>query len=447
MPQLCLQLGVELPQRNLHVFGHRQRREQRAALEQHAPALADILRIGLLAADHRLAEHLDLAGFGSLKADDRAHQHRLAGARAANHADDLAAIDTEVEALVDDLLAKRVLEPAHLDDACGVEPVRRLVEDQDLGILEERPGDPQTLLHPERVRLDLVVRPLRETDLLQGLGDAGAADARDPPEQLEVAPRHLVERHHRSAPLDARRAQVQRPARLELLDVRHERARGLDQRAVALLEAEPVERAHAEAALERLLARTRNLPLAALVGLPVALDGLLYNCAALICRGRLVGVVPKSYLPNYREFYERRQFTPGEVSQRSEIELAGQRTAFGAALLFKCNEMPGFVLHVEICEDLWVPVPPSSFGALAGAAMLLAAVLGIIITMGHLDAGPEVIGHHVGAALVGTFLGVLTFALIFSLMTQLDLSTEIQQVTKGAIVLGAVLIQRPEARY
>src|SRR5882672_4470933 len=122
-----------------------------------------------------------------------------------------------------------------------------------------------------------------------------------------------------------------------------------------------------EAALERLLARTRNLPLAALVGLPVALDGLLYNCAALICRGRLVGVVPKTYLPNYREFYEARQFTPGDASRASEIELAGQTAPFGTGLLFKLKEIQGFVLHVEICEDLWVPAPPSSFAAMAGA--------------------------------------------------------------------------------
>jgi NAD+ synthase (glutamine-hydrolysing) len=131
----------------------------------------------------------------------------------------------------------------------------------------------------------------------------------------------------------------------------------------ALLEA-------SEAALERLIARTRNLPLAALVGLPVAVDGLLYNCAALICRGRLVGVVPKTYLPNYREFYERRQFTPAEVSQRSELELAGQRAAFGPGLIFRCSEVQQLMLHVEICEDLWVPVPPSSFGALAGATVI-----------------------------------------------------------------------------
>src|SRR5258705_909363 len=90
-----------------------------------------------------------------------------------------------------------------------------------------------------------------------------------------------------------------------------------------------------EAALERLIARTRSLPLAALVGLPVAVDGRLYNCAALVCRGRLVGVVPKTYLPNYREFYEARQFSPGDSGPRAAITLAGQDAAFGTNLLFR----------------------------------------------------------------------------------------------------------------
>ncbi|HVJ12982.1 MAG TPA: nitrilase-related carbon-nitrogen hydrolase, partial [Burkholderiales bacterium] len=124
----------------------------------------------------------------------------------------------------------------------------------------------------------------------------------------------------------------------------------------------------AEDALFALMAKTRNLPLAALVGLPVAVDGLLYNCAALVCQGRLAGVVPKSYLPNYREFYEGRQFTPGDTARQPEIVLAGQRAPFGADLLFRCA--PKLVLHVEICDDLWVPVPPSSFAALAGATVI-----------------------------------------------------------------------------
>src|SRR5258707_15537286 len=101
-----------------------------------------------------------------------------------------------------------------------------------------------------------------------------------------------------------------------------------------------------EASLGLLLKSSKNLSLAALLGLPVAVDGLLYNCAALICRGRLVGLVPKTYLPNYREIYERLQFTPGDISQRSEIELAGQKAAFGTGLVFRCNAIPELVLHV-----------------------------------------------------------------------------------------------------
>ncbi|MDQ5847824.1 MAG: NAD(+) synthase, partial [Pseudomonadota bacterium] len=126
----------------------------------------------------------------------------------------------------------------------------------------------------------------------------------------------------------------------------------------------------AENALAQLLKRTARLPLAALVGLPVALEGRLYNCAALVCRGRLVGVVPKTYLPNYREFYEARQFTPGDAAWQNEIQLAGQSAPFGTGLLFRLAEQPQLVLHVEICEDLWVPAPPSSFAAMAGATVI-----------------------------------------------------------------------------
>jgi NAD+ synthase (glutamine-hydrolysing) len=126
----------------------------------------------------------------------------------------------------------------------------------------------------------------------------------------------------------------------------------------------------AEDALETLLMKTRRLRLAALVGLPVALDGRLYNCAALVCQGRLVGVVPKIYLPNYREFYEGRQFTPGDAAHENEIALAGQRAPFGTNLIFRLAEQRDFVLHVEICEDLWVPAPPSSYASLAGATAI-----------------------------------------------------------------------------
>ena len=126
----------------------------------------------------------------------------------------------------------------------------------------------------------------------------------------------------------------------------------------------------AEAALATLLAGSRGLPVAAFVGLPVLVDGLLYNCAALILRGRILGVVPKTFLPNYREFYELRQFTRGDVPSRNEITLAGQKAPFGTELLFRHAEQPRLVLAAEICEDLWVPAPPSSFAALAGATVI-----------------------------------------------------------------------------
>jgi NAD+ synthase (glutamine-hydrolysing) len=125
-----------------------------------------------------------------------------------------------------------------------------------------------------------------------------------------------------------------------------------------------------ERSLASLLQRTRDVPLAALVGLPALHGGLLYNCAALVCRGALLGVVPKTYLPNYREFYEQRYFARGGVALGNEISLAGRKAPFGTDLMFRHREQPGLALFAEICEDLWVPAPPSSFAALAGATVL-----------------------------------------------------------------------------
>lgn len=124
------------------------------------------------------------------------------------------------------------------------------------------------------------------------------------------------------------------------------------------------------AALAQVLQASRELPVLAAVGLPLQLDGLLYSCAAVIHRGRVLGVVPKTYLPNYREFYERRQFTPGECATFDTVTLLGEPVPFGSRLLFAAADEPRLRLHVEICEDLWVPVPPSSYAALAGATVL-----------------------------------------------------------------------------
>jgi NAD+ synthase (glutamine-hydrolysing) len=127
-----------------------------------------------------------------------------------------------------------------------------------------------------------------------------------------------------------------------------------------------------QAALSTVIRASEHLPLISVVGLPLQIDNLLYNCGAVIHRGRLLGIVPKTYLPNYREFYEARQFTPGYVSQRTTLDVCGQADVpFGSALLFRAVDQPQLTFHVEICEDLWVPIPPSSYAALAGATVLL----------------------------------------------------------------------------
>jgi len=126
------------------------------------------------------------------------------------------------------------------------------------------------------------------------------------------------------------------------------------------------------AALGRIVEASRALDLVAVIGLGLAIDHQLFNCAAVVHRGRILGVVPKTYLPNYREFYEMRQFVPGDVALRNEIELCGQSAIpFSARLLFAVETQPLLTFHIEICEDLWVPIPPSSYAALAGATLLL----------------------------------------------------------------------------
>lgn len=125
----------------------------------------------------------------------------------------------------------------------------------------------------------------------------------------------------------------------------------------------------AEKALVQILEASRGLNMVVLVGLPVQVGGKLYNCAAVLCDGQLLGVVPKTHLPNYAEFYEKRHFVPGPRTART-IVLAGQEVPFGTDLLFACRQMPDFVLGVEVCEDLWAPVPPSCRHALAGATVI-----------------------------------------------------------------------------
>jgi NAD+ synthase (glutamine-hydrolysing) len=126
-----------------------------------------------------------------------------------------------------------------------------------------------------------------------------------------------------------------------------------------------------ESEVARLISASRDLFPVIAVGAPLRSGGQLYNCALVIHRGRLLGVVPKIYLPNYREFYERRHFASGAGIAGRSIAVGGHEAAFGADLLFAANGEAGFVFHVEICEDLWVPEPPSTGAALAGAEILL----------------------------------------------------------------------------
>jgi NAD+ synthase (glutamine-hydrolysing) len=106
------------------------------------------------------------------------------------------------------------------------------------------------------------------------------------------------------------------------------------------------------------------------VGAPVQHNGALYNCAVVISRGKILGVIPKSFLPNYREYYENRWFAPGAGVVGLETELAGQTVPFGTDLIFEASDLADFVFAAEICEDFWSPTPPSTLAALAGALIL-----------------------------------------------------------------------------
>jgi NAD+ synthase (glutamine-hydrolysing) len=125
-----------------------------------------------------------------------------------------------------------------------------------------------------------------------------------------------------------------------------------------------------EQALAKLLAEGRDLAPVLVVGAPLRFEGKLFNCAVVLHRGRVLGVAPKTYLPNYREFYEKRQYAAARHALGREIWLVGQRAPFGNDLVFEAANLNGFALHVEVCEDLWVPVPPSTWAALAGATVL-----------------------------------------------------------------------------
>lgn len=138
----------------------------------------------------------------------------------------------------------------------------------------------------------------------------------------------------------------------------------------------------AEKALGRIAAETADTDSIMIVGLPVRYGASLYNCGAVLYKGRILGIVPKKNIPNYGEYYEARHFTSGNnITGTAEITLCGQTVPFGGDMLFCCDEMPDLVIGVEICEDLWVTEPPSDKLAAAGASIIC-----------NLSAGDEVIG-------------------------------------------------------
>jgi len=131
----------------------------------------------------------------------------------------------------------------------------------------------------------------------------------------------------------------------------------------ALLEA-------SRAAVEVLVRESAELIPVIIVGAPLRFEAKLFNCAVVIYRGRVLGLVPKTYLPNYREFYEKRQFTSARQAVSREVNFLRQRVPLGNDLVFEASNVEGFALHVEICEDVWTPIPPSTYAALAGATVL-----------------------------------------------------------------------------
>jgi NAD+ synthase (glutamine-hydrolysing) len=136
--------------------------------------------------------------------------------------------------------------------------------------------------------------------------------------------------------------------------------------------------------VERIVNESASLLPLIVVGAPLQIEDGLFNTAVVIHRGEVLGVVPKSYLPEYREYYEKRQFRAAREMIGDELELLGEWVPCGADLVFSARDLSDYAVHVEICEDLWVPIPPSTYGALAGATVL-ANLSASNITIGKSD--------------------------------------------------------------
>ncbi len=139
----------------------------------------------------------------------------------------------------------------------------------------------------------------------------------------------------------------------------------------------------AEKSLCTLLELTKNYNIVSIVGIPVAFENKIYNCAVIFQQGKLLGVVPKSYIPSYSEFYEQRWFKSGKDKKSCTIKLCGIEIPFGVNLLFQARSNHQICFGVEICEDLWVAIPPSCYQAINGAVLTF-----------NLSASNEFVGKH-----------------------------------------------------
>ena len=128
---------------------------------------------------------------------------------------------------------------------------------------------------------------------------------------------------------------------------------------------------YAEKGLNDIVKASQNIDVFAVVGIPIVIDNQLFNCAVAIYKGNILGIVPKSYLPNYSEFQEKRWFSSAKQLLSNEIVLCGQKVPIGTDLIFKAEHIPYCKIGIEICEDLWSVIPPSSYQALSGATILL----------------------------------------------------------------------------
>jgi NAD+ synthase (glutamine-hydrolysing) len=151
----------------------------------------------------------------------------------------------------------------------------------------------------------------------------------------------------------------------------------------------------AVSAVHEVVKASRELCPIVVVGAPLRLEGKLFNCAVAIYRGRILGITPKTYLPNYREFYEKRQFTSGRDAVLREVQILEQQVPFGNDLVYHVTNIPGLMIGVEICEDVWAPVPVSTYAALAGATVLL-NLSASNVTIGKADYRRSLCASHSG---------------------------------------------------